>query len=86
MPKDTISLEYLAPDTKVVFGYYHALNSKSRVYREKQGTVIRTVKHRRGTFYNQPEAVVMFEGNKKPTRIEMNRLQIAPPNTIKEKE
>jgi hypothetical protein len=70
-------LEYLAPGARVVYGYEHSLNSKSRVYREKHGTVIRTVKHRKQTFYNQPEAVVQFDDNEKPTRIEMNRLRLA---------
>lgn len=73
-----VVLEYLAPGTRVVFGYYHNFNRRSRAYREKTGTVIRTVKHRPGTFFNQPEVVVQFDGNKKPTRVEMSRIAIAP--------
>lgn len=68
--------EYLAPGIRVKFGYYHSLNSKSKTYRVKEGTVIRTVKHRKGTFYNQPMAVVRFDGNKTDTSIELNRLEL----------
>lgn len=68
--------DYLAPGVKVKFGYWHSLNRKSRTWREKSGIVVRTVKHRAGTFYNQPEAVVRFDGNKSDTRIEISRLEI----------
>lgn len=76
-PKGVI-LDYLAPGVRVSFSYYHHLNRKSVVLRTKYGVVVRTVKHREGTFFNQPEVVVQFDGNERPTRIEMSRIDIAP--------
>lgn len=72
----SVALEYLAPGTSVIFDYVHHFNSRSSAHRMKRGVVVRTVKHRKGTFYNKPEAVVMFAGNKKPSRVELSRLRI----------
>lgn len=71
-----VTLEYIAPGTRIIFGYHHAIG-RNRVYREKEGVVVRTVKHRRGTFYNQPEVVVKFDDNKSNTRVEISRVNIA---------
>ena len=68
---------YLAPGTRVTFGYYHSFNSRSRAYREKTGTVVRTVKHRKGIRYDQPMVVVHFDGNKSNTTLEMSRVKPA---------
>lgn len=75
--KPKIVRDYLAPGIRVDFGYYHNFNRRSRAWRVKTGTVIRTVKHRRGSFYNQPMVVVHFDGNKSNTTIEMSRISIS---------
>lgn len=73
--QSSIERVYIAPGTRVSYTYRHQLNRKSYVMRTKLGTVVRTVKHRKGTFYNQPEVVVQFDGNKTHTRIEMSRIE-----------
>lgn len=68
--------EYIAPGHRVAFEYVHHFNRHSRADRVKYGTVIRTVKHRKGTFYDQPMVVVHFDGNKSNTTVEMSRIRL----------
>lgn len=74
--KSSITREYIAPGRRVAFEYVHHFNRNSRADRVKYGTVIRTVKHRKGTFYNQPMVVVHFDGNKSNTTVEMSRIRL----------
>lgn len=59
---------------RVRWQYDHALNSRSYVTWEKTGTFIAKVKHRH-LYMGKPKAVVLFDKNKRASRVPISELK-----------
>ena len=58
---------------RIVFLYWHTLNTKAGCWREKHGVFIRQIKRKKA--HAEKKAVVKFDGNKGTSTVYISNLQ-----------